>query len=182
MLPLFCSAVVTVEYGGLTNLNYVDALVPVVSDVSATTAASCAESCNSASAGCRGFVFVSSYFRCTLFIAGAPGAAPVSVDTIAGYYSAIQATNGIATLPQTKLANTLSVAAGPYTPEQCRTRCLANAGLLPGQNCYFAVFKLEIGANFGLCTLYYGGSGVTTAQSQSTYTTFIKANVNYTTL
>ncbi|CAL8469146.1 g8687 [Coccomyxa elongata] len=188
--PGTCSAVnagdcvVTVEYGGLPNLNYVDARVPVASTVYAPTAASCAESCNGIGAGCRGFVFVMSDSLCTLFTAGASGAPPttVSVETIPVYYSAVQATNGVATLPQVQLAGGLS-AFGPVdvTPEQCQSQCLANTYLPTGANCYFAVFKVEVGNGYGLCTSWYSGP-LSSAQITSGYTTFIKANVNYTTL
>ncbi|BDA45113.1 hypothetical protein COCOBI_06-5930 [Coccomyxa sp. Obi] len=75
--PGACSAanpgecVVTVEYGQISGLNYVDTPVPTGS-FTAASVTSCAESCNSRGAGCRGFSYDQLTSECTLFTAGSP--------------------------------------------------------------------------------------------------------------
>ena len=180
MLPLFCSAVATVEYGALSQLNYVDSGIPL-SGFSGTTVAGCADSCNSRGTGCRGFAFYFAENQCTLFTAGAPGALPTTAERDYLYYSAIQAVNGIAVLPQTNVAgNTAGSAFGPYNSAGCQALCLANP-------CVVATLDQRL-SPFGTCTLYTSGSfpilGPTAVRylTIAGYTTFIKANANYTTL
>ena len=174
MLPLSCSAVgVTVEYGALNQLNYVDAGIPL-SGFSGTTVAVCADSCNSKGTGCRGFAFNFVGNVCTLFTAGAPGAPPTTAERDLVYNSAIQAVNGIAVLPQTKVAGSGGSAYGPYDSAGCQALCLANP-------CVYATFQITRDI-FGTCTLYFSGFSPFTVQSLGEYTTFIKANANYTTL
>lgn len=160
------------EYGGLANLNYVDSPVPFGSFIAASET-DCAESCNSRGAGCRGFVYDTNVGQCTLFTAGARGALPNAAYLGAYTVSAVQATNGIATLPQTLVSGPIPVASGASTFDQCQSRCMANTG----GNCYFAYFN---NVN-GFCVSFSSGE-VSLAQPQAGCTSLIKANVNYTTL
>ncbi len=178
-LPLSCSADVTVAYGVLQTLHYVDS-PPIPSGVfEGTTITTCAQSCSSRGTSCRGFSRApSSNGVCTLFTAGPPGALPTTaaIDLLPPDRSdsGVQAVNGIATLPQTSVTAITSVANGPFTPEECKANCLANTGVPAGGTCFFAVLGP---INPGTCTLYTSTTLVS-AQPLQGYTTFIKANLN----
>ena len=182
MLPFSCSVAVTVEYGGLSDLQYVDVQAPggfLVGTAVAggrITLTGCAEYCNSRGTGCRGFSHATANNgECTLFIAGAPFALPTTATYDPGnfgYTSAVQAVNGIAILPQTRVFSPQAgTADGPFTSEECQARCLANTG----GNCFFAVLS-----DTRVCTLFPQNL-ISGAQPQGAYTTFIKANLNATT-
>ncbi|CAL8469145.1 g8686 [Coccomyxa elongata] len=111
--PGACSSInpgqcaVTVEYGQLDGLDYVDSPTATFTE---TSTASCAQRCNSAGSGCIGFAFSAAATQCDLFTVAAAGALPTTATIDFSFTSAVQATNGLGKLPQTRVTGALFTA------------------------------------------------------------------------